>query len=81
MKGIKGRFGLSYYDFPKLSEWFPKNEYDWVSKVFKKAAAAKKDNTQNDGIELLIMNYIPTIDMNKKKTNKGSRKKKTIIEK
>lgn len=81
LKVIEGKFGLSYYDFPKLSEWFPKDEYEWVSKAFKKAAAAKKDNTQNDGIELLIMNYIPNINIKKKKTNKGSRKKKIIIEK
>ena len=53
----QGKFGLSYYDFPKLSEWFPKNLYKWEQKNFKKAAAAKKDGTQNEGTELLIMNY------------------------
>ena len=25
LKSIKGKFSLSYYDFPQLSEWFPKN--------------------------------------------------------
>lgn len=54
---IKGKFGLSYYEFPKLSEWFPKETYKWEQKNFKKAAAAKKDGTQNEGTELLIMNY------------------------
>lgn len=57
IKKIKGKFSLSYYDFPKLSEWFPKDEYIWESKNFKKAAAAKKDVNQNEGTEILIKNY------------------------
>lgn len=57
IKGIKGKFGLSYYEFPQLLEWFPKESYRWESKNFKKAAAAKKDVAQNEGTELLIMNY------------------------
>jgi DNA adenine methylase len=71
LKKIKGKFSLSYYEFPQLTEWFPqvplgKNNqilmfgdptYRWERKSFKKAAAAKKDGTQNEGIELLIMNY------------------------
>jgi DNA adenine methylase len=57
IKNIQGKFSLSYYDFPKLSEWFPKDQYKWNQKDFAKAAAAKKDGTQNMGTELLIMNY------------------------
>lgn len=57
LKSIKGKFGLSYYEFPQLLEWFPKDQYKWEQKNFKKAAAAKKDGTQNEGTELLIMNY------------------------
>jgi DNA adenine methylase len=71
LKKIKGKFSLSYYDFPQLSKWFPElpmgnnnqilmfgdSPYKWERKAFKKAAAAKKDGTQNEGIELLIMNY------------------------
>lgn len=57
IKKIQGKFGLSYYDFPQLNEWFPKENYRWESKNFKKAAAAKKDVVQNEGTELLIMNY------------------------
>ena len=57
LKGIKGRFSLSYYDFKILSEWFPKLRYRWEQKNFKKSAAAKKDGTQNEGTEILIMNY------------------------
>jgi DNA adenine methylase len=55
IKNIKGRFSLSYYDFPKLSEWFPKKKYSWAQKDFSKAASTKKE--KNVGTEILIMNY------------------------
>ena len=58
LKNVKGKFSLSYYDFPLLSEWFPKDEYRWEMKQFAKAAAAKKGEKQNMGEELLIMNYL-----------------------
>ena len=57
IKKIKGRFAISYYDFPQLSEWFPKDQYHWEQKDFKKASAASKGKPQTDGTELLIMNY------------------------
>jgi DNA adenine methylase len=53
----KGKFGLSYYEFPQLLEWYPKDQYRWEFKKFKKAAAAKRDIEQNESTELLIMNY------------------------
>lgn len=55
IKSIKGKFSLSYYDFPLLSEWFPKDEYNWVQKDFSKAASTKKE--KNLGTEILVMNY------------------------
>jgi DNA adenine methylase len=54
---VEGKFSLSYYDFPLLSEWFPKDTYTWKKKEFAKASAAKKGKTQTMGEELLIMNY------------------------
>ena len=57
LKSMKGKFSLSYYDFPLLSEWFPKDQYVWEMKQFAKAAAAKKGKAQTMGEELLIMNY------------------------
>ena len=57
LKSMKGKFSLSYYDFPLLSEWFPKDKYVWEMKQFAKAAAAKKGKAQTMGEELLIMNY------------------------
>ena len=57
LKSMKGKFSLSYYDFPLLSKWFPKLDYVWEMKEFAKAAAAKSGTKQNMGEELLIMNY------------------------
>ena len=57
LKSIQGKFSLSYYDFPKLSEWFPKDQYRWVEKEFAKASMAKAGKLQTKGTELLIMNY------------------------
>ena len=57
LKSMEGKFSLSYYDFPLLSEWFPKDQYVWEMKQFAKAAAAKKGKAQTMGEELLIMNY------------------------
>jgi DNA adenine methylase len=57
LKHIKGKFSLSYYDFPLLHDWFPENIYRWEKKSFAKAAAAKKNVKQNLAEELLIMNY------------------------
>jgi len=54
---IKGKFSLSYYYFDKLTSWFPKRNFYWVQKQFKKAASAKMDGTQNIATELLITNY------------------------
>lgn len=55
IKNIEGKFSLSYYDFPLLSQWFPKDQYRWEQKDFSKAASTKKE--KNIGTELLIMNY------------------------
>lgn len=57
LKSIQGKFSLSYYNFDELSEWFPKEEYKWESKLFAKAAMAKAGKEQTKGEEILIMNY------------------------
>lgn len=57
LKSMKGRFSLSYYDFPQLSEWFPNAEYVWISKDFHKSAMAKQGKEQSKATEILIMNY------------------------
>jgi DNA adenine methylase len=54
---VNGKFGMSYYDFELLHEWFPEDQYRWEKKQFAKAAAAKKGVKQNLAEELLILNY------------------------
>lgn len=57
LKRIQGRFAMSYYDFPLLSEWFPKDQFRWEKKLFSKSAMAKSGQNQTKGEEILIMNY------------------------
>jgi DNA adenine methylase len=57
LSNIKGRFGLSYYYFDKLDDWFPKSEYNWNSKEFVKTAMAVSGKPQTKGTEILILNY------------------------
>lgn len=54
---IKGKFGISYYDFEFLKDTYPPDVFKWERQEFRKAAAAKKGVEQNMGTELLIMNY------------------------
>jgi DNA adenine methylase len=57
LSNIKGKFGLSYYYFDKLDDWFPKSEYNWNSKEFVKTAMAVSGKPQTKGTEILILNY------------------------
>lgn len=57
LSNIKGKFGLSYYYFDKLDDWFPKSQYNWNSKEFVKTAMAVSGKPQTKGIEILILNY------------------------
>jgi len=57
LKSIDGKFSLSYYDFPQLSEWFPREKYKWIKREFSKAAMAKSGKSQTKATEILIMNY------------------------
>lgn len=57
IKNIDGKFALSYYHFDQLDEWFSRDEYEWTSQKFAKAAGALSGKKQSKGEELLIMNY------------------------
>lgn len=57
LNSCHGKFGLSYYEFSLLHDWYPKDRFRWEEKEFVKAAAAKKGVKQNLGKELLILNY------------------------
>jgi DNA adenine methylase len=57
LQKTKGKWSLSYYEFPQLHEWFPEGDYRWARQSFAKAAAAKAGKKQSQAVELLIMNY------------------------
>jgi len=57
LKKIEGKFAMSYYYFPQLEEWFPKDKYNWASANFAKASGAIAGKEQSMATELLIMNY------------------------
>lgn len=56
LQNTQARWSLSYYYFPELEEWFPKDKYTWVSKEFHRSSASFSEN-KSKGVELLIMNY------------------------
>jgi len=73
LKTTKSRWALSYYDFPELSKYLPKDEYIWLQKDFFRSSASFSETKDTKGTELLILNYDPEtfikltdIDSNKK---------------
>ena len=62
LKNIKGKFVLSYYDFPELETWFPRHEYFWIEKEFNKQNASKSKGA-GKGKEILITNYQPALTL------------------
>ena len=61
VKELKGKWLLSYYANDALEEWFPRDEFVWLSKEFNKnnGNQTKSATVENKGTELLIMNYDP----------------------
>lgn len=57
LKECKSKWCLSYYEFDDLVKWFPKDQYHWEYKDFKKASMASKGGKQTTGTEILVMNY------------------------
>jgi site-specific DNA-adenine methylase len=55
----KSKWMLSYYDYPELAEWFPKDKYYWLNKEFFRSSASFSENKEIKGNELLILNYNP----------------------
>ena len=65
LRQIKGKFALSYYDFDDLKLFYPENQYTWHRQTVYRSAATRSGKNKNyaqksKGIEVLIMNYIPT---------------------
>lgn len=59
LANTKARWALSYYDYPELSEWFPKEKYYWLNKEFFRSSASFAESKEDKGNELLIFNYNP----------------------
>lgn len=57
LQKIEGKFGLSYYPFDQLKDWYPLDSYSWHEKSFFKAAMATKGKKQVPSVEILITNY------------------------
>jgi DNA adenine methylase len=57
LNNTKSRWSLSYYWFPELEEWFPREKYYWTTKEFHRPSASFSNKEK--GVELLIMNYNP----------------------
>lgn len=60
LRSMEGKFALSYYDFPELSEWFPEDQYDWHRQIARNMMGAKAGKkTESSDVECLIKNYSP----------------------
>ena len=79
LKTIKGKFGLSYYDFDKLNEWLPEDEYTWNKREFTKQAGTKKDGSRDKGEELLIIKKKRIVMNNKPEQIKSNYDKLMLV--
>ena len=64
LKNAQGKWCLSYYDFPELEQWYPKDKYHWHSQdVFRWSSTRghKQEDykTSSRGTEIAVMNYVP----------------------
>ena len=68
LKNAQGKWCLSYYDFPELEQWYPKDQYHWHSQdVFRWSSTRghKQENYKKNsrGTEIAVLNYIPQPDI------------------
>ena len=69
LKTTKCRWALSYYYFKELEDLLPKDKFNWQTEKFFRSSASFSENKNEQGEELLIMNYTLTneeIEENKK---------------
>lgn len=64
LKNVKGKWCLSYYDFPELAQWYSKDQYYWHSQdVFRWSSTRghKQENYKKNsrGTEIAVLNYTP----------------------
>ena len=68
LANIKGKFALSYYDFPDLHEFYPEDQFAWHRQSVYRSAATRsgsdEDYSQKSrGTEILIRNYTNPQDL------------------
>lgn len=51
----RSKWILSYYEYPQLNDWYPKDKYQWEKKEYSKASMASKGKKQSKGEELLVI--------------------------
>jgi DNA adenine methylase len=66
---LKSKWMLSYYYFPALDKYFPKDKYFWLEKEFFRSSASFSENKSVKGSELLILNYDPNLIVNYTETS------------
>jgi DNA adenine methylase len=66
LRTTKCKWALSYYYFPILEEYLPKDQYVWLERDFFRSSASFSDNKETKGTELLILNYNPGDVINNK---------------
>jgi len=59
LKTTKSRWALSYYYFPALEEYLPRDKYTWLERDFFRSSASFSETKDTKGTELLILNYDP----------------------
>ena len=57
LQNCESSWALSYYEYPQLNDWYPKEKYNWITKDYKKASMASKGKKQSVGRELLVYNF------------------------
>jgi len=57
LKTTKSRWSLSYYYFPDLEKYLPKDKYVWLEKEYFRSSASFSKTEEAKGKELLILNY------------------------
>ena len=57
LNNTKCKWMLSYYNYPELNEWYPREKYVWKNRKYKKMATAFKGKEMPTGEEVIVMNY------------------------
>lgn len=58
LENAKCKWMLSYYDYPELNKWYPRDKYVWKRKEFRKMSVVKRGEKMKPmGEEINVLNY------------------------